>query len=391
MNVDNNRILKDKTFDKSRWIQLPRDVVAGHDALLQLPLVVADLCMKGPLLVLSGENTFSTVGSRVVELLKNAGFTTESLIVGKITYEEVTRVANYALSGGFVLLIAVGGGRVIDIAKIVSYNIDIQFISVPTAVSHDGIASSRASIHTDDGSISVAAHPPLAIIADTGILADAPKRLTAAGYADAVANYTAILDWDMATRERGEPSSEYATALSMISAELMVENAEMIQKFDERSAWIVMKALFASGIAMSIAGSSRPASGGEHKFAHALEKLAPGKVLHGEACGIGTILSMYLHGGDWKRVRDSLRCIGAPTTPEELGLSKDIIIEAALLAKEIRKERYTIFDTCLSEEKIREAVRALYPDDDKVNGFSGAEIGEGVVDDGVENEMEKTS
>ena len=362
MNVNDNRILKDKTFDKSRWIQLPRDVIAGHDALKQLPLVVSDLGMKGPLLVLSGRNTMDTVGFRVVGLLEDAGFTVDSLIVGEITYEEVTRTAQYAQEKGSVLLIAVGGGRVIDIAKIVSYNIDIQFISVPTAASHDGIASSRASIRTNDGSVSVAAHPPLAIVADTEILASAPHRLTAAGYADTIANYTAILDWDMSTRETGERGSEYATALSMIAAELMVENADIIKEYDERAAWIVMKALFASGVAMSIAGSSRPASGGEHKFAHMLEKIAPGQVLHGEACGVGTILSMYCHGGDWKRIRHSLKIIGAPTTPAELGVSDEQVVEALVRAKEIRRERYTIFDS-ITGEQARAAVAALYEEE----------------------------
>lgn len=362
MSINDNRILKDKTFDKSRWIQLPRDVIAGHDALKQLPLVVSDLGMKGPLLVLSGKNTMDSVGQRVVGLLKDAGFEVDSLIVGEITYEEVTRVANYSQEKGAILLIAVGGGRVIDIAKIVSYNIDIQFISVPTAASHDGIASSRASIHTEDGSVSVAAHPPLAIVADTELLASAPHRLTAAGYADTIANYTAILDWDSSIRETGERGSEYATALSMIAAELMVENAHLIKEYDERAAWIVMKALFASGVAMSIAGSSRPASGGEHKFAHMLEKIVPGKVLHGEACGLGTILSMYLYGGDWRRIRDSLRMIGAPTTPSELGLSDDEVVEALVRAKEIRPERRTIFDS-ITEDEAREAVSALYEEE----------------------------
>ncbi|MDO5845310.1 MAG: NAD(P)-dependent glycerol-1-phosphate dehydrogenase [Methanocorpusculum sp.] len=360
MNVEDNKILKDKTFDKSRWIQLPRDVVVGHDALKQLPQVVADLCLKGSLLVISGSTTMKTVGETAVALLKDAGMTVDALEVGEITYEEVTRVANHAIALGSVLLVAVGGGRVIDIAKIVSYNLDIQFISVPTAASHDGIASSRASIHTDEGSISVAAHPPLAILADTGILAAAPHRLMAAGYADTVANYTAVLDWDMSEKEQNEKVSQYAMTLSMITAELLVENADKIKLFDENAAWIVTKALFASGVAMSIAGSSRPASGGEHKFAHMLERIVPGKALHGEACGIGSIISMYLHGGDWKKIRQSLKVIGAPTTPAELGISDEQVVEAVLRAKEIRPERFTIFDTNITEEKAREAVRALY-------------------------------
>lgn len=358
MSTKTNRILKDKTFDKSRWIQMPRDVAAGHDVLKQLPFIVTDLGISGNLLVLSGGHTMKTVGKKVIQLLKD--FNVYSLEVGAITYDEIERVEGYAKSIDAALIIAVGGGRVIDTAKIVSYNIDIQFISVPTAASHDGIASSRASVSTEDGSVSVAAHPPLAIVADTGILSQAPRRLMAAGYADMVANYTAILDWELSKNKTGEKISEYAETLSMITAELMVDSAEKIKKFDENAAWIVMKALFASGVAMSIAGSSRPASGGEHKFAHMLEKLAPGKVLHGEACGLGAIISMYLHGGDWKKIRSSLKIIGAPTTPKELKISDEVIVEAIMRAREIRPERYTIFDEDISLKTAQTAVAKLY-------------------------------
>ena len=358
MKTKNNRILKDKTFDKSRWIQMPRDVIAGHDALLQLPNVITDLGITGPLLLLSGKTTMQSVGSKVLSLME--GREVVSAVVGEITYEEIARIEELARAAGIVLIIAAGGGRVIDTAKVVSYNLDIQFISVPTAASHDGIASSRASVTTDDGNVSVAAHPPLAIVADTGILAAAPRRLMVAGYADMVANYTAVLDWDLSKEKTGEQVSEYAMTLSMITAELMVENAENVKAFDENAAWIVMKALFASGVAMSIAGSSRPASGGEHKFAHMLERLAPGKALHGEACGIGTIISMMMHKGDWQKIRRSLRTIGAPVTPKELDISDLVVIEAIIRAKEIRPERYTIFDEEITPDHAASLVARLY-------------------------------
>ena len=186
VNVDNNRILKDKTFDKSRWIQMPRNVVVGHDALLQIPGIINDLGVAGPIMILSGPTTMQTVGARVAELLK--GYSITTCLVGRITYDEIQRVEDAAKKAGVVLIVAVGGGRVIDTAKVVSYNIDIQFVSVPTAASHDGIASSRASVVTDSGNVSVAAQPPLAIVADTGIIATAPHRLLAAGCADIIAN-----------------------------------------------------------------------------------------------------------------------------------------------------------------------------------------------------------
>jgi glycerol-1-phosphate dehydrogenase [NAD(P)+] len=337
---------------------MPRNVVVGHDALLQLQGIIDDLGVVGPIMLLSGTTTMKSVGMRVVNLLQKHALIT--CLVGKITYDEIQRIENVSKEAGIAFIVAVGGGRVIDTAKIVSYNLDIQFVSVPTAASHDGIASSRASIATDTGNVSVAAQPPLAIVADTGIIASAPPRLLAAGCADIIANCTAILDWELSHRLTGEEISEYALTLSKITAEILVSNVTLVSRSDETAAWIVIKALFSSGVAMSIAGSSRPASGGEHKFAHMLERLAPSSVLHGEACGLGTIISMYLHGGDWKGIKTSLKCIGAPTTPEDLGISNEICIEAILRACEIRPERFTIFDTGITQKAAVAAIKALY-------------------------------
>ena len=230
----------------------------------------------------------------------------------------------------------------------------------PTAASHDGIASSRASVPTADGNVSLAAEPPIAIIADTAIIASAPHRLLASGCADIIANYTAILDWELSHRLRGEALSEYALTLSRMTAEILFKNADLIKPNSEESAWLVTKALVSSGVAMSIAGSSRPASGGEHKFSHALDRLAPGKGLHGEKCGIGAIITRSLQGGDWEGIRDSLKKIGAPTTPAEIGVDDETAVAALLAAQAIRPERFTILDMGLTEESARDLVKMLY-------------------------------
>ncbi|MEI7648761.1 MAG: NAD(P)-dependent glycerol-1-phosphate dehydrogenase [Methanomicrobiales archaeon] len=357
MSADAIKLLKPKVFDKSKWMQLPRDVVIGHDVLGQLPAVCEDLKLGASALLVSGKSTMNLAGSRVKQILDNdydvATFLAEEINVAII--KDAERAA-----AGVDFLIGVGGGRVIDTAKIVSYNIDRPFISIPTAASHDGIASARASVPTIEGHASLEAQPPMAIVADTGIIASAPHRLLAAGCADVISNYTAILDWELAHRVKGEPMSEYAITLSKMTAEILVKDAHLIKPHQEQSAWIVIKALVSSGVAMSIAGSSRPASGGEHKFSHALDKLAPGKALHGESCGIGTIISMYLHGGDWRAIRTSLKIIGAPTTPADLGIEDSVAVEALLMAKTIRPERFTIFDMGLTRESAEKLVQMLY-------------------------------
>jgi len=113
-----------------------------------------------------------------------------------------------------------------------------------------------------------------------------------------------------------------------------------------------VKSLIVSGVAMSVAGSSRPASGAEHMFSHTLDQISPGTSMHGEQCGIGAIMMMYLHGGEWEMIRDALEDIGAPTTARQLGIDKELIIDALMKSHSIRPERYTILG---SEGLTREA------------------------------------
>jgi len=358
MSADGINLLRTKVFDKSKWMQLPRDVVIGHDVIEQLPAVCEDLALGDSVLIISGDRTRDLAGRRVEALLAGSYDVATCAADPKNPVETIKRAEASAAKAGFV--IGVGGGRVIDTAKIASYNADRHFISVPTAASHDGIASSRASVPTADGNVSLAAEPPVAVVADTAIIASAPHRLLASGCADIMANHTAILDWELSHRLRGEALSEYALTLSRMTAEILFKNADLIKPHSEESAWIVTKALVSSGVAMSIAGSSRPASGGEHKFSHALDRLAPGKGLHGEKCGIGAIITMYLHGGDWEGIRDSLKKVGAPTTPAEIGIDDETAVEALLAARTIRPERFTILDMGLTAASARDLVKMLY-------------------------------
>ncbi|HIH02207.1 TPA: iron-containing alcohol dehydrogenase [Thermoplasmata archaeon] len=228
------------------------------------------------------------------------------------------------------------------LAKLVSGNLRMPFLSVPTSASHDGIASPRASIRDGGNSLSLNASVPLGIVADTAMIVKAPYRLLASGCADVISNTTAILDWELADRLRGEFFSSSAANLAKYAAESIIDNAATFKPNLEDSVWIAIRPIIISGISMAVASSSRPTSGSEHMFSHVLDKIAPGKALHGEQCGVGSIMMMYLHGGDWERIREALRMIGAPTNAEELGVSSDQVIQALVNAHEIRKDRYTI-------------------------------------------------
>ncbi len=343
--------------EKSKWIRLPRSVVVGHGVLAQTADVVSNSHLTGQPLVVTSPTPKKVAGDRVVEELSLIGPEPETVVVEEATFAAIEMVLERAQRVDPGYLVGVGGGKAIDIAKMAAEDRSLGFVSVPTAASHDGIVSGRGSVPEGDTRHSVAADPPLAVIADTDVLADAPWRLTTAGCADIISNYTAVQDWKLAHRLQNVEYSRYSGALSQMTAEMLVENSDSIKQGLEESAWIVVKALVSSGVAMSIAGSSRPASGAEHLFSHQLDRLAPGTALHGHQVGVGSIITAYLQGGDredWVDVRNALEGIGAPTTAAELGIDEETVIEALTTAHEIR-DRYTILGDGISEDAAREA------------------------------------
>ncbi|MGA1866860.1 MAG: NAD(P)-dependent glycerol-1-phosphate dehydrogenase [Thermoplasmatota archaeon] len=341
-------------FSVFPFMELPRGVLIKRDAIHEIGNVCRNrFHLSGRGLIVCDPNTEKVAGKAVEASLADSGYETDIIRIEGATDHSVKIVSDYVEEHGKYFILGVGGGRPIDVAKYVATIKGLEFISVPTAASHDGIASSRSSIEMDGRKRSVKAIAPLGVIADIGIIAGSPYKLLASGSADIISNYTAVLDWRLAHRLKGVTFSEYAAALSEMTAKLVLDRAADIRPGHEESVKIVVKALVSSSVAMSIAGSSRPASGSEHMFAHSLDMIAEKPALHGEEAGVGTIMMMYLHGGDWKRIRDALSTIGAPINAQELGMKDEEVISALLEAHRIRPDRYTILGDGLEEKAAR--------------------------------------
>ncbi|MCJ2554964.1 MAG: NAD(P)-dependent glycerol-1-phosphate dehydrogenase [Candidatus Thermoplasmatota archaeon] len=346
-------------FDKSRSMELPRNVVIGHRAVEEAGRVSRRLHLRSPALIVEDPITRKVAGNRVGQALQEEGIEVEHHIIEEASLQEVGVVGTLLKDRGFTAVLGVGGGRPIDVAKYASFQQGIPFLSLPTAASHDGLVSANASLLGPEGKTSLTAHVPLAVIMDTEVIAASPHRLLASGCADVISNATAVKDWMLANRLRNEIVSSSAATLSEMTARMMIEGAPGIKPGLEESAWTVCKALVSSGVAMSIAGSSRPASGSEHLFSHALDRLAGEPALHGEQVGLGTIMMMFLHGGNWEEIRDALELIGAPITAEAVGFSSKDITAALIHAREMKPDRYTILgDKGLSPE-VAERVATL--------------------------------
>ncbi len=341
-------------FSKAKNMEFPRSVRIGHDKILEAGEICFDLQFTGPGAIVTGKTTYKAAGRTVEELVSDAGYDTHVITTGGATSENVDDVTGICAETGCRFIMAVGGGSKIDIAKIAAYRTGVPFVSIPTSVAHDGVASDRASIKTGNGSRSVTAASPMGIIADSAVINQAPYRYLAAGCADVIANLTALLDWEFAVRMRDEEFSSSGYHISRFAADNLIECAGLIKPGLEESVWIVMRPIIASGVSMCIAGSSRPTSGSEHMFSHALDLLHPGSALHGEQCGLGAIMMMKLHGGDWGMIRDALARIGAPVTAAELGIPDEHVIDALMAAKDIRRDRFTILgDRGLTEKAAR--------------------------------------
>ena len=247
------------------------------------------------------------------------------------------------------LIVGIGGGRSVDTAKLISYNLGKQFVSLPTAASHDGMASPFVSVKSNIPH-SIVASAPMGVFVDIDVIRKAPVRLLASGCGDLIANIIAVKDWQLGHKKKKEYYGRYAADLAMMSAKIVMENSS---KFARKGldARVIVEGLISAGVASCIAGSSRPCSGSEHLFSHALDKIAPGIGLHGEKCGIGSIMMAKLHGQDWKKIIKTLKDVGAPTTAKQIGLKPDVIIKALTIAQGLRPERYTILKEIKMTEK----------------------------------------
>ena len=340
-------------FKKYKTMVFPREVIVGHNTTDQIKGMCRRITRSKNALIVVDKNTKKISGDKIAKILSGASYEINTIVISSPimqkdvhvawpTMKEVNSVVKAAEKYESEFLMGVGGGSVIDVTKLAAYELSQLFVSVPTSAAHDGMASPRAALKDKKGSVSKTAVSPMAILADTEIISKAPYRMLASGCADVISNLSAVKDWELAHRLKNEEFSTFAASLSETSAKLLLYKAEDIRSGLEEAVWQAVKCMITSGVAMSVADTTRPASGSEHMFSHVLDRIAPGKALHGEQCGVGAIMMMYLHGEDWEEIRTFLRTIGAPTTAKELRIPKKKIVEALLNAQKIRPERYTI-------------------------------------------------
>ncbi|WP_299291598.1 sn-glycerol-1-phosphate dehydrogenase [Nitrosopumilus sp.] len=324
----------------SHTMELPRLIEIGEKNIADFGKFLKTLNKPKKVSLISGTNVQKVLRKKIEKSLNSnkIKFVWHTSIDNQI--ESLNQIQKNVKKDKADLIAGIGGGRSVDTAKLISYNLEIPFVSLPTAASHDGMASPFVSVKSDKPH-SIVATAPMGVFVDIDIIKKAPKKLLASGCGDLIANIIAVKDWQLGHEKKKEYYGRYAADLALMSAKIVMENSSEFAKKGP-DARVIVEGLISAGVASCIAGSSRPCSGAEHLFSHALDKIAPGIGLHGEKCGIGSILIGKLQGQDWKKIVSTLKNVGAPTTAKEIGLTEDMVIEALTIAQELRPERYTI-------------------------------------------------
>ena len=244
------------------------------------------------LLLVADQNTLKAADG-IVDSLSH--YNIEYKIYDNIRVAEMHHVEELEerVKGKDIAILSVGTGSVNDPCRLAAARQDKLLCIFATAPSMDGFASYGAPIVANGFKFSYDAKSPEVIIGDTKILAAAPRELKSAGFGDMVAKYIGLIDWQISTLLSGEYYCEKIAALTRDAIDELMSLAHKVTVEDEFTAGKIFEALLKTGVGMSFAQSSRPASGSEHIISHLMEcvelrdNIIPN--LHGEDVGVCTL------------------------------------------------------------------------------------------------------
>lgn len=269
-------------------------VSVRKDALSDLPKFVKELGFHSLYLV-SDHITYGIAGQKCMDILAQAGIRAEIIQLTHMEFDEATLGELVIhMPQDCDLVVAVGTGTINDMTRYFSFKLGRPFFTVATAAPMDGFASSIAAIHVNHLKTTFQAQTPLAVIGDTEILKNAPYPMIAAGLGDLLGKCTCLCDWRLSHIITGEHQCERIMELVEKCVQDLLPVAGRAKERDPKVLGDIMEGLVLTGVAMSLYGNSRPASGCEHHMSHywetILEQRGQRPAPHGAQVGVGTVL-----------------------------------------------------------------------------------------------------
>jgi len=255
--------------------------------------------------VLMDVRTRDVMGAEVCEVLSSAGWQVREMVLedaptgGTPVCDDRTKECLGIAAGEFDLIVSVGSGVLSDLGKWVACDLGLPCLAVATAASMNGYSSANVAPTVRGVKSLVRARPPAVVVADPDVIEGAPWRLTAAGLGDIIAKPVSSADWRMNHVLFGDFYCERAVGLVAEIEPLYLERPEALKRREPGAIAALFSGLLLTGVAMTMAESSAPSSGGEHMIGHALDMMssvdAAPHDLHGRQVGIGTVLASELY------------------------------------------------------------------------------------------------
>lgn len=252
-------------------------------------------------------------------------------------------------------IVGAGGGKALDVAKYVAFLGRWPYCAVPTSLSNDGFCSPQSSLTVRGKRRSLPAALPRGVVVDTTVCHDAPRLLTLSGVGDLVAKFTATHDWKLAFHATGETVDDFAVLLSDQSVHAFLSHSRL----DHEGIRLLATALLLNGIAMEVAGSSRPASGSEHLISHALDLSSRRPRLHGLQVGVASYLISRVQHQRHEEIARLFDATGFWDAIREDPFDRDEWEAAILAAPDVKPGCYTVLS---DPERQTEAIRLLAED-----------------------------
>ncbi len=270
-----------------------------------LPQMVERWFPPGPVLCLVDGNTFEAAGQTTVGLLENSGRSVAAYFADRQSRavhadrKTVDALVAALEDSRAAALLAVGSGTINDIAKTAATEADRPLITVATAASMNGYPSAISALTVGGVKTTEPCRPPVAVIADPQILATAPAQMTGAGFGDLLSKNASTADWNLAHVLYDEYYCAFSASVAEAAVDKCIARAGEIKNGRPAGLAALAEALLRSGISMVLAGSSAPASGGEHLISHLWDMTAhwSGRTpaLHGQQTGVTTLICLRLY------------------------------------------------------------------------------------------------
>lgn len=269
-----------------------KDVYIGSGIIKDTGKILKDNNFSLDLLLVADKNTLKAADG-IIEALD--GFNVSFHIYDNIRVADMKHVDELRelIKNRDISVVSVGTGSVNDPCRLACAIENKKLCIFATAPSMDGFASDTSPIVKDGFKSSYQAKSPEVIIGDTKILAASPTYLKSAGFGDMMAKYVGLVDWKVSSLLTGEYYCERVADLTRNAVDTLLSMADRVTADDEETAGQIFESLLMTGIAMSFAKNSRPASGSEHIIAHLIECLQlPEGIIpnyHGEDVGVCTL------------------------------------------------------------------------------------------------------